>query len=52
MDDIKISKKDVGNLVNSVSKLEIKVIEDQVKETVATKVARKCRHNNRGYCKH
>lgn len=51
-DDIKLSEKAVENLVNCVSKLEIKVMEDPEKETVASKVTRKCRHNNRGYCKH
>jgi len=50
--DLQVSEKASENLINCVPKLEIKVLENPEQERASTTLTRKCRHNNKGYCKH
>ena len=50
--DLKVSNKACENLINSVSKLEIKVFDNPEQERVSPTLTKRCRYNNKGYCKY
>ena len=52
-DELQLSRKTCKNILENVSNMEMEVLRTTkvYKETVEDEIGKKCRYNNKGYCK-